>query len=391
MNKRSLLIIFLTVFIDMLGFGIVIPLLPLYAEKFGANAAVIGWLLASYLIAQALCAPMLGRLSDRIGRRPVLIAALVGSAVSFTLLGAAKTLAWLFVARVLGGVTGGSISAAKSYIADVTTPENRAKGMGVLGAGIGLGYVLGPAIGGVLMVHEPALPYFLAAGLALANSLSALVFLPAPPRAAKRDTATNELSALAYAGRAFRHPRLGHCLWIVFFTTLSFSLFTGTFALLGQHRFAFTPRKIGLLMSFIGLMAAIVQGGLIGPLVKRFGELRLVATGALMFAASMALLPAAHSLWTMLAALALLGLGNGLNGPAILALISHEAAADEQGRLLGFEQSLESIARILGLVIGGWLFAQMEWVPYAFGAVLMTVGCALAALQIAHRKAASPA
>jgi len=260
-----------------------------------------------------------------------------------------------------------------------------------LGAGIGLGYVLGPAIGGVLMVHEPALPYFLAAGLALANSLSALVFLPAPPRAAKRDAATDELSALAYAGRAFRHPRLGHCLWIVFFTTLTFSLFTGTFALLGQHRFAFTPRKIGLLMSFIGLMAAMVQGGLIGPLVKRFGELRLVATGALMFAASMALLPAAHSLWTMLAALALLGLGNGLNGPAILALISHEAAADEQGRLLGFEQSLESIARILGLVVGGWLFAQMEWVPYAFGAVLMTVGCALAVLQIAHRKTASPA
>ncbi|MBM3890046.1 MAG: TCR/Tet family MFS transporter [Verrucomicrobia bacterium] len=387
MNKRALGILFVTVFLDLLGFGIVIPLLPLYAETFGANAAVIGWLLASYLIAQALCAPALGRLSDRIGRRPVLLASLAGSSASFFLLGVAPTLMWLFVARVLAGLTGGSISAAKSYIADVTTIENRAKGMGVLGAGIGLGYVFGPAIGGVLMTHSPSLPYFSAGALALLNCLSALAFLPAPPRAPASAGDAEGVRAWAYASRALRHPRLGRCLWIMFFATVTFSLFTGTFALLGERHFAFNARTIGYLLSGAGLVSAIVQGGLIGRLVKRFGELSLVAAGSAMFALSMALTPLAYSMPLMLGALLLLGIGNGLNAPAILALISREASAEEQGRLLGFEQSLESIARIAGLVAGGWLFEHAVGLPYAVGTGLMLAGCVLAAWQMRRPRA----
>ena len=387
MNKRALGILFLTVFVDLLGFGIVIPLLPLYAETFNASATVIGWLLASYLIAQALCAPVLGRLSDRIGRRPVLIASLAGSSVSFFLLGLAPSLAWLFVARVLAGLTGGSISAAKSYIADVTTAENRAKGMGVLGAGIGLGYVFGPAIGGVLMTQSLSLPYFTAAALALLNCVFALAFLPAPPHAIMRTGDSEQVSALAYATRALRHPQLGHCLWIVFFATLTFSLFTGTFALLGKKHLEFGAQKIGYLLSGAGLISAIVQGGFIGKLVKRFGELSLVVFGTIILAISMALMPLVHSTAMMMAALLLLGLGNGLSNPAILALISREAGTEEQGRLLGFEQGLESIARIVGLVLGGWLFERAIGLPYTLAAGLMMVACVLAVLQMRRCRA----
>ncbi len=391
MNRRALTIIFVTVFIDLLGFGIVIPLLPLYAERFGASPAVIGWLLASYLIAQAIAAPVLGRLSDRIGRRPVLIASLAGSAVSFTLLGLAETLPWLFVARVLAGLAGGSVSAAKSYIADVTTPENRAKGMGFLGAGIALGYVFGPALGGLLTHWNVTMPYFVAGTTALVNCFSALLFLPAPPRVTPHAT-DEELSALAHAGRLLVRPGLRGYLGMVFLITLSFSLFTGTFALLGQRLFHYTPAKIGVLLSFVGLMAALVQGGLIGPLVKRFKELPLATAGSAMFAAGLALVPMAHGVGLMLAALFLIGFGNSLNMPTLLALVSREAAAGEQGRVLGVQQSLESIARIIGLVVGGWLFSRVEWEPYVCGAGLMALATVFALSHfVPGRTAGAPA
>ena len=386
MNKRALTIIFVTVFIDLLGFGIVIPLLPLYAERFGASPTVIGWLLASYLIAQAIAAPLLGKLSDRIGRRPVLIASLAGSAISFTLLGLAQTLPWLFVARVLAGLAGGSVSAAKSYIADVTTPENRAKGMGFLGAGIALGYVFGPALGGVLTHWHATLPYFVAGATSLLNCFSALLFLPAPPRTTPHAT-DEDLSALAHAGRLLVRPGLRSYLGMVFLITLSFSLFTGTFALLAQHRFDYTPAKIGALLSFVGLMATLVQGGLIGPLVKRFRELPLATAGAAMFAAGLALVPMAHGLTLMLVALFLIGFGNSLNMPTLLALVSRAAPAREQGRVLGVQQSLESVARIIGLVLGGWLFARGEWEPYACGAGLMALATVFALSHFVSRRA----
>lgn len=387
MNKRALAIIFVTVFVDLLGFGIVIPLLPLYAERFGASPTVIGWLLASYLIAQAVAAPLLGALSDRIGRRPVLIASLAGSAVSFTLLGLAETLPWLFVARVLAGLAGGSVSAAKSYIADVTTPENRARGMGFLGAGIAMGYVFGPALGGVLTHWHVTLPYFVAGATSLLNCFSALLFLPAPPQSATHAVEDEDLHALVYAGRLLARPRLGGYLWMVFLITLSFSAFTGTFALLGQHRFHYTPAHIGLLLSFIGVMAALVQGGLIGPLVKRLSELPLATAGSAMFAAGLALVPLAHGTPLMLAALFLIGFGNSLNMPTLLALVSREAAAGEQGRVLGVQQSLESVARIIGLVLGGMLFARAEWMPYAAGTGMMALATCCGLAHFAPRRA----
>jgi len=388
MNKRSLLIIFLTVFIDMLGFGIVIPLLPLYVKQFGASATVCTAVLASYLIAQTICAPILGRISDRVGRRPVLIASLAGAAASFFMLGWAPSLVWLFVARILSGITGGSVSAAKSYIADVTTKENRAHGMGMLGAGIALGYVFGPPLGGVLGHYHITLPYFVAGGIALLNCVAAVFFLPAPPIVMPREDA-NELSSFAYARRAFSQPRLSACLWIIFCVTLTFSLFTGTYALFCEHELGLGQNKIGLLFGFVGIIAAVVQGGMIRLLVKRAGELPLVAVGAAMFAVSMALLPLASSVAGILGVLLLMACGNSFTGPTLLALVSHEAPPEEQGRALGFEQSVESIARIAGLLVGGALFDLHGWVPYAFGATLMVIGGVLAMLQMARRRTAA--
>jgi DHA1 family tetracycline resistance protein-like MFS transporter len=179
---------------------------------------------------------------------------------------------------------------------------------------------------------------------------------------------------------------------MVFLITLSFSLFTGTFALLGQHQFHYTPAKIGVLLSFVGLMAALVQGGLIGPLVKRFKELPLATAGSAMFAAGLALVPMAHGVGLMLAALFLIGFGNSLNMPTLLALVSREAAAGEQGRVLGVQQSLESIARIIGLVVGGWLFSRGEWEPYVCGAGLMAVATVFALSHfVPGRTAGAPA
>ncbi len=389
MNKRSLLIIFLTVFIDMLGFGIVIPLLPIYVQRFGASAAVCTAVLASYLIAQTICAPILGRISDRVGRKPVLVASLAGAAASFFMLGWAPSLVWLFVARIVSGITGGSISAAKSFIADVTTKENRAHGMGMLGAGIALGYVFGPPLGGVLGHHNVTLPYFVAGSIALLNCIAAIFFLPAPPRATPREQ-TDELSSFAYARRALTQPRLGACLWIVFCVTLTFSLFTGTYALFCKQALGFTQNKIGLLFGFAGVVATVVQGGMIRPLVKRAGEWPLVVIGAVMFAVSMALLPLAASVAAILGMLLLMSGGNSFSSPTLLALVSHEAPPEEQGRALGFEQSVESIARIAGLLLGGALFDLHQWAPFAFGAALMVLGSALALRQLARRKAATP-
>ena len=390
MNKRSLLIIFLTVFIDMLGFGIVIPLLPLYVKQFGASAAVCTAVLASYLVAQTLCAPVLGRISDRVGRKPVLVASLAGAAASFFMLGWAPSLVWLFVARIVSGITGGSISAAKSFIADVTTKENRAHGMGMLGAGIALGYVFGPPLGGVLGHYNATLPYVVAGSIALLNCIAAIFVLPAPPRVTPREQ-TDELSSFAYARRALTHPRLGPCLWIVFCVTLTFSLFTGTYALFCEQSLGFMQNKIGFLFGFAGIVAAVVQGGMIRPMVKRTGELPLVVAGTAMFALSMALLPVAVSLVAILGVLLLMSSGNSFSGPTLLALVSHEAPPEEQGRALGFEQSVESIARITGLLLGGALFDWHRWAPFASGAALMVLCFVMALRQMARRKAAPAA
>ena len=294
MKRSPLLVIFITVFIDLVGFGIVIPVLPYYAEgtRFGATPSQVGLLFASYSVMQLIFSPVLGRLSDKYGRRPVLLFSLLGTAAGFLVLGMAGALWMLFVGRIIDGISGGNISTAQAYIADVTTEENRAKGMGLIGAAFGLGSVFGPAIGGILSRWGINVPFLFAGGLALANALLLYFVLPetiTPDHPARVSAATgrgwNQLV------QSLRNRRLGFVLTIYFLSIVAFSIMTAVFSLFMLFRLGYDPWHSGWVFAFVGIISATIQGGLIGKMVKRFGEFALVIAGAFLFATSLFLTP----------------------------------------------------------------------------------------------------
>jgi DHA1 family tetracycline resistance protein-like MFS transporter len=378
-------IIFMTVFIDLIGFGIVIPLAPFYAEHFGASAMVVGMLQASFSLMQFLFAPFWGRLSDRIGRKPVILIGLFGSAVCYLVFGLAESLAVLFVARILAGIAGANIATAQAYMADVTTPENRAKGMGLIGAAFGLGFIFGPAIGGLLSGFGPAVPPLFAGALSFVNFVAACFVLPesrvvssvARPRVSRLKALTNALT----------RPGLPQLLLIFFLVTGAFSSFEATFALFGERRFGFTPSNIGYVFAFVGVVLTMVQGGLVGRLAKRFGEQRLMPAGILALAAGLALLPLVTSTAGLLVACALLAIGNGFNNPSVSSLISRITSADDQGGVLGVSQSVSSLARIIGPFAGGAAFDRFGAVaPFTGAAAIMVVALIIALGSVARMR-----
>ena len=350
-----MVVIFTTVFIDLVGFGIVIPVLPFYAEgtRFNATPRTVGLLFASYSIMQLVFSPVLGRLSDKYGRRPVLLISIIGTGIGFLILGFATTLWMLFVGRILDGISGGNISTAQAYIADITTKEDRAKGMGLLGAAFGLGFIFGPAIGGVLSQWGVAVPFLFAAGLCFANA--ALLYFTLP------ETVTPDHPArISAAGgrtwadliKSLTQPRLGFVLIIYFFFIVAFSIMTTSFSLYTMFRFGYDAKHNGYLFAYVGLIAVIVQGGLIGRLVKRFGELPLVVVGALCFAGSLFAVPFVGPYRGGLIALLIGGgifsLGNSLSTPALNSLASKSAGPAQQGGVMGVTQSVASLARAVG-------------------------------------------
>jgi MFS transporter, DHA1 family, tetracycline resistance protein len=360
MNRSPLLVIFITVFIDLIGFGIVIPVLPFYVEgsRFNASPRMVGLLFASYSIMQLFFTPVLGRLSDKYGRRPVLLVSLLGTAAGFLMLGLATSLWMLFAGRIIDGISGGNISTAQAYIADVTTPENRAKGMGIIGAAFGLGFIFGPAIGGVLSRWGIEVPFLFAAGLALANATLLYFVLP--------ETVTKDHPARASAAgarwtqlfHALKQQRLAFVLGIYFLFIVAFSIMTSSFALFTMFRFGYDAHDTGWLFVYVGVIGAIIQGGLIGRLVKRFGELQLVIAGALLFAASLFIIPLTgpHTgLVTLLAVGALFATGNALSTPSLTSLASKTVGRAEQGGVLGVTQSVASLARATGPLIASAL------------------------------------
>lgn len=354
MKRSPLLVIFVTVFIDLVGFGIVIPVLPYYAEgtKFGATPSQVGLLFASYSIMQLIFAPVLGRLSDKHGRRPVLLASLLGTALGFFILGFATTLWMLFLGRIIDGVSGGNISTAQAYIADVTTKENRAKGMGLIGAAFGLGFVLGPAIGGILSRWGINVPFMFAGALALANVV--LLFFTLPETV----TPDHPARVSAASGRGFnqligalRKPALASVLTIYFLGIVAFSIMTASFSLFMMFRLGYDAFHNGWIFAFVGVISAVVQGGLIGRLVKRFGEPLLVIVGSLLFTASLLVVPFVRSttgLGTILVIAAATSIGQALSAPTLSSLASKSASAAEQGSVLGVMQSVASLARAVG-------------------------------------------
>src|SRR5689334_3443596 len=365
MNRSPLIVIFTTVFIDLVGFGIVIPVLPFYAEgtAFNATPRTVGLLFASYSIMQLIFSPVLGSLSDKYGRRPVLLLSIIGTGIGFLILGFATTLRMLFAGRILDGITGGNISTAQAYIADITTSENRAKGMGMIGAAFGLGFIFGPAIGGILSQWGIHVPFFFAAALCFANALLLYFRLPETITAdhpAKHQAATGR--GVKQLINSLKQPRLAFVLSIYFLFVVAFSIMTSSFAFYTMFRFGYDAKHTGYLFAYVGLIAVIIQGGLIGRLVKRFGELPLVIAGALCFAVSLFAVPfvgpAAGGLAALLIGGGVFSMGNSLATPALTSLASKSVGAAEQGTVLGVTQSVASLARAVGPSLQALLIAS---------------------------------
>ena len=383
-KKASLAVIFGIVFIDLVGFGIVIPILPLYAERFGASPLVVGGLLAVYSLMSFLFAPVLGRLSDRIGRRPVLLVSILGSSLGFLIMGLAGSLPLLFLGRIIDGITGGNISTAQAYIADITPPHERSKGMGLIGAAFGLGFIFGPAIGGVMSHFSLAAPLLFAAGLAALNAAAVYFFLPESLSKEHR-TRPAEPASVVQSLKPAKGSVLAIVVGAYFFNTVAFSLLTATYPLFASHRFGCGAAQIGYIFAGMGIVGALIQGGLMGLLIKRFGDSRLAAAGTLLLCGGLLLLPGSPSVAVLLAVTGVIGLGHALVVTPLNGLASRISGASEQGKVLGTMQSTSSLGRIAGPLLGGWLLnldlvrAQNDFgrSPYWTGAVIMLIACGL--------------
>jgi MFS family permease len=400
-SRSALGVLFLVVFVDLLGFGMVIPVMALYAKHLGAAESSTGWLSTGFSLMQLGFAPVWGVLSDRIGRRPVLLISIAMTAVAFLGYALAPTFGWLLVSRLFAGAATANIAIAQAYVADVTTPEGRAKGMGVIGAAFGLGFVFGPAIGGWLSGYSLAWPGLAAAGLSAVNLVAAWILLPEP---AVRSQAGAELKhRMGALLAALTRPGIRRLLVIFFLITLAFSAMEATYAFLAQAYYGLDNRGVVFSFLVIGVLVVIVQGGLIGPLTRAFGERRLLVVGAALQAGSLLWLPFAHGWFPAGVALpawlspgfvelavasAPLSVGSGLTAPALSALLSKLSRADAQGGTLGIGQSASALGRVLGPISGTSSYAYAPpgthpW-PYLGAAALMAVS-ALVGLTLRSR------
>jgi len=350
----ALVVVYLTLFLDLLGFGIILPFLTYFAERHGATGFGVSLLLSAYSIAVFISAPLMGRLSDRIGRRPILLLALAGSTGAMILTGLADDLWLLLLGRLLAGAFGGSISIAQAYVADVSPRAERAKYMGLVGASIGMGFIFGPALGSLMSALGYGLSgaAFVAAGVTGLNLIFGYFKLPEThgkggTRAGLKPSAL--LSALSM-------PGTGRILIATFLGTAAFVSMEATFALLGKARYGLNEARLGMVFAFVGVVGAIVQGGLIGRLSKRYGEQRLAIVGAILIAISLGILPYLPNFWSMIAAMVVLATGQGLASPALSTLLSKSVKDGDQGGVLGVGQGLGSLARATAPLLAGLLY-----------------------------------
>lgn len=387
-KKPALGPVLLTVFLDLLGFGLVIPLLSFYAEQFHATPVQVTWLMATYSIAQFFGAPMWGIVSDRVGRRPVMLLSVAFTAIFLALFASSTELWQLFLFRALHGLAAANISTAQAYVADVTEGPDRARGMGLIGAAFGVGFSFGPAIGGVLSPYGLAVPIWLAAGLSAINFVWAYLRLPESRRPGVTEVGHRRTLSPSALLHGLRHPIVGMAVFLVFVSTFSFSMMESTFALVAEHMWSMGPRDVGALFGVIGVVGIVVQGGLVGRLARRFGEGLLVQVGYACMAVGMAVLSVAvpgPGIWV---GCAILALGSSLATPSLNSLISRGVGPDEQGAVLGVSQSFSALARAVGPATGGALYSR--WMPtgaMAGGAALMLL--ALVVSLPATRRAAS--
>lgn len=384
-NGRAMGVIFLTVVLDLIGFGIVIPLMTFYAESFHATPSQVTLLMTCYSVAQFLFAPLWGQLSDRVGRRPVLLGSIFLTAVSLAGFASARALWMLFLARTLHGVFTANISTAQACMADITTKENRARGMGLIGAGFGIGFTLGPFIGGVLAKDSLTLPIWVAAGMSLLNFLLAVFILPETRRPGA--VTLHRRISLTGLADALRHPAVGLAILLTFVQVFSFALMESTFTLFAEHVHALKAPDVGKLFGFVGVVGMIVQGGLIHQLVKRVGERPLVPVGLAILAVGLFLLPFAPLGWALTGTFVLLGLGQSVATPSLQSLISKAASADDQGKILGSAQSMSALARASGPYVGGLLFERVSPNMPFFTAGVLLIAATFLAVPAAARAA----
>ncbi len=345
-------IIWTTVALDLVGFGIVVPILGRYAERFGANGLQVGLMFASFSVAQMVFAPILGRISDKVGRKPVIVFSLIGTAVGSFVTGAAGALWVLFLGRILDGASGASVAVAQGAVADIAPPEQRARLMGMLGAAFGVGFVVGPALGGLAALGGPHVPFYLAGSIAAVNAVAAMIRLPET----KPDT--SHITEKHQHGSALS-PALKRFALVGFLSMLGFAGFEATFSIWGEKQFGFTEGSASLVFVFVGVTLVAVQGGLIGPLTQRLGSRKLLRIGLSLVAVGLLLLGVTTT-WPMLfVALFLLSLGQGMSGPSGSALVAELAPVERRGEAIGYQQSTAAFGRVAGPVMAGALFDQV--------------------------------
>jgi DHA1 family tetracycline resistance protein-like MFS transporter len=353
-----LLVIFLTIFIDLVGFGIVIPLLTFYAEEFNSTPLDVGLLVGSYSLMQFIFSPFWGHLSDRFGRKPILFLTILGSSIGYLILGLAGSLFMVYFGRILAGIMGGNLATAQAYIADVTTRENRARGMGLFGMAFGLGFILGPALAGILSKFGMHVPFLFAAGLSFLNTFLLLFILPESRKPGTQETSGGR-GRMSMLLDSLREKRFATITVDYFLIVMAFSMMTTAFAYFTLVKFGYDAEKTGYLLGFVGLTAAVMQGGVFGILAKKLGEATLVVIGCIILVGSLLAVPFVSSesggLIALLIGIGAFAVGNSIASPALTSLASKTASEDAQGHALGILQSAASLARVIGPLLCGVL------------------------------------
>ena len=374
MNQKSLFSVILVVFIDLLGFSLILPLLPYYAKSFGANSFVTGLLVASYAAMQLIGAPMLGRLSDRHGRRPILLLSIFGTFIGFLILGFAATLWMLFASRLIDGITGGNISIAQAYISDVTDPKDRAKGLGLIGAAFGIGFILGPVTGGLLSQWGYSIPAFAAAGLAFVNLMLVYLWLPESLTTERRAQMPESRPAVSLPALmvALRRPFTGSLLITRFFFGLTFALFQSIFSLYALSKFNLTSVQIGYVLTYVGVLSVITQGYLVGQVTNRFREDILIMICVVIMAISLLGWAFVPSIILLLVIMAPTAVSGGLLNTLLTSTLTKAVSLAEVGGIIGFSTSIESLTRVIAPALGGFLLATYGTsAPGIFGAIVL--------------------
>ena len=404
-TKSPLLPIFLIVLVDILGLTIILPLLPFYAERLGASPKIVGLLVSTYALCQLIAGPVLGQISDRIGRKPLLLVSQMGTFAGFILLANAVTLWMVFVSRVIDGLTAGNLSLAQAYISDVTEPKNRAKAFGIIGIAFGLGFLVGPGVSGYLSQFGYQYPVYAAAGLSALSILATYTLLPTheqlraaghlhPGAESGADGGPTppggrRLGILNWGNyvQFFRQPELGTILLQFFCFTLSFALFTSGFALFAERRFTyhglpFGPKEVGYIFAYSGFLGIFLQGGIVGRLVHRFGERKVVTMGFCSSLISYCVLAASHDIPVLLVASTFGAFGNSTLRPALTSLVTQKVGRHQQGVVLGLTQSLMSVSQIVAPVFSGLLIGYLYLNPWALLAAAITLGGLILAAKL---------